>query len=77
MIKKSTKIVIGLFLIILGFVMGFVPFVPGVVFVVIGLEIAGLGFLFPKKFRSAWNDISGKLREMFSRKKKDNDINHQ
>ena len=63
--KKSVRITIGVILITVGIILGFVPFVPGVVLVVFGLQIAGLGFLFPEKFRKAGRRIRDKIKELF------------
>jgi len=44
------KKIIGVILILLGVVAGFLPFIPGVVLVVIGLELLGIHLL-------SWNKI--------------------
>jgi len=60
MIKKATKNTVGVFSISVGLIFGILPFVPGILLIIIGLELLGL--------REA---TFAKIKSIFRRKKQE------
>ena len=58
MVKKATKNTIGVFSISIGLLFGVLPFVPGILLILVGLELLGL--------REATID---RLKQLFGRNK--------
>lgn len=61
--------ILGVIFIILGLLALVTPFTPGSWLALIGLELLGMGFLIPRKVRTALQKIKDKIRVWFSGKK--------
>ena len=53
--KSPARKIAGIILIIIGFLALITPFTPGSWLALMGLELLGLGFLIPKRFRKVWD----------------------
>jgi len=59
MARSILKRIIGGLMLVLGVAGLFLPLTPGILFILIGLELVGLGYLIPQKIREKakqWKD---------------------
>jgi uncharacterized protein YqgC (DUF456 family) len=51
---RTLKIILGIFLIVVGLIALVTPLTPGAWLGLVGLELVGFGFLIPKRIRKLW-----------------------
>jgi len=64
---RILKVFIGVFCVVLGIAGLFLPVAPGLLFLIVGIELLGLGFLLPEKLRKenlrqAWRDFRRSMK---------------
>ncbi len=62
------KKILGVLCILWGVIALFTPFTPGAWLIFIGMELLGMGFLLPERFRGSAKRIKDKIQSKFKKK---------